>query len=81
MKVYCGNCKSYKEFKPVSSLPLTLFNPYQCKHRKLITRKDNFKEFWWINGDCSVINKNNDCQYYKPTLKQRIKELIRRFIR
>lgn len=69
MKVYCGNCKyCYKSNYS-----------YYCRNYYNQTNTPIKRKNWEIRT--YNINKDNDCEYYEPTLIQRIKELIRRFTR
>jgi hypothetical protein len=61
-KVYCYNCKYFNTFR------CDLIKEYNDTPTEIIT----------IYYKCEVLNKNNDCKYYKPNLITRIKNLFNR---
>jgi hypothetical protein len=63
MKVYCNDC----EF--ISSVSISKEVPFyisaKCLNKNVKIKKDTFYEEIEIFGRAEIINKGNDCRYFK----------------
>lgn len=71
-KVFCSECSHYKEYYPPAGFGVS----HECKKVKYL--HEDFLDKYAYNGDCAIINKNNDCEAFerKVTLFSKIKKVI-----
>jgi hypothetical protein len=75
-KVYCSECKHHKEYYPPAGFGVS----HECK--KVKYSFEDFLSKHTENGDCIIINKNNDCPAFerKISIFSKMKKLLNRKI-
>jgi hypothetical protein len=75
-KVYCKTCKFYKKDTTTFAVDVEY-----CKHpNNIITLDSYYHNYVEYRGHPIGLNRNNDCQWYKPTIIQKICEFIKEII-